>query len=166
MLRRVLALTDAQVEFGRIPEEHWVQPATIDEEKAKKSRDDMVAHNIIYGGEKIVLYSLSCRNWPWKGSVSYVPKAFQNKRHPHSNIDNSRYRNMCRFNSGVRTRMNNLVNGVKCFDFFLSVLLSAWAVEAVQVLLEGRVSHSTAILESNRFDQEHWLGQMSNFSVT
>ena len=62
---RLSVLTSAKMEFGLIPRDHWFQPASIDEAKAKASRDKMVEKNIIYGG-----------------SVSY--------------------RNMCRFNSGVR----------------------------------------------------------------
>ena len=53
------------MEFGLIPREHWIQPDSIDEEKATASRNKMMEANIIYGG-----------------SVSY--------------------RNMCRYNSGVR----------------------------------------------------------------
>ena len=63
--RRISAEINGSVEFGLIPQEHWYQPDWIDEDRARASRDKMVADNIIYGG-----------------SVSY--------------------RNMCRFNSGVR----------------------------------------------------------------
>jgi len=38
------------VEFGLIPKEHWVQPPSIDEEKASAAREDMVNQNVIYGG--------------------------------------------------------------------------------------------------------------------
>ena len=47
---RITALTDAKVEFGKIPSEHWHQPDWIDEEKATKSREDMVKNQVIYGG--------------------------------------------------------------------------------------------------------------------
>ena len=36
--------------FATIPHDHWFQPDSIDEEKAKAGRDKMVADNIIYGG--------------------------------------------------------------------------------------------------------------------
>lgn len=49
-IRRITALTDAKVEFGKIPREHWFQPDWIDEEKATKSREDMVKNQVIYGG--------------------------------------------------------------------------------------------------------------------
>lgn len=38
------------VSYGLIPEEHWYQPAWIDEEKAAASRAQMVAEGVIYGG--------------------------------------------------------------------------------------------------------------------
>lgn len=57
------------MEFGLIPPEHWLQPDSIDEDRATASRNKMMEDNIIYGG-----------------SVSY--------------------RNMCRYNSGVRTRLS------------------------------------------------------------
>ncbi|KAF9002117.1 glycosyltransferase family 15 protein [Cyathus striatus] len=47
---RVQALTKAKVEFGVIPHDHWNQPEWIDEDKAKKNRDRMEKHNVIYGG--------------------------------------------------------------------------------------------------------------------
>ncbi|KAI6022688.1 glycosyltransferase family 15 protein [Pisolithus marmoratus] len=43
-------LTDAPVEFGLIPPEHWKQPEWIDEQKAAAAREDMVRNNVIYGG--------------------------------------------------------------------------------------------------------------------
>jgi alpha 1,2-mannosyltransferase len=48
--RRTTELTDAKVEFGLIPHDHWYQPSWIDEERAKKAREDMVNNNVIYGG--------------------------------------------------------------------------------------------------------------------
>ncbi|KAH9063423.1 glycosyltransferase family 15 protein [Lactarius vividus] len=47
---RVAGLTDALVEFGLIPPEHWHQPDWIDEEKASAARDAMAKNNVIYGG--------------------------------------------------------------------------------------------------------------------
>jgi len=38
------------MEFGLIPRDHWFQPAWINEEKAKKTRDTMKAENVMYGG--------------------------------------------------------------------------------------------------------------------
>jgi alpha 1,2-mannosyltransferase len=46
----VSELTDSPVEFGLIEKDHWFQPAWIDEERAKKAREDMVKNNVIYGG--------------------------------------------------------------------------------------------------------------------
>lgn len=43
-------LTDATVEFGVIPHDHWYQPDWIDEEKASAAREQMEKNNVIYGG--------------------------------------------------------------------------------------------------------------------
>ncbi|EAU88529.2 alpha-1,2-mannosyltransferase [Coprinopsis cinerea okayama7 len=48
--KRVSELTDAKVEFGLIPKDHWNQPDWIDEEKATKAREAMAKANVIYGG--------------------------------------------------------------------------------------------------------------------
>lgn len=48
--RHISALTNAEVEFGLIPKDHWVQPPWIDEGKASAAREDMIKHNVIYGG--------------------------------------------------------------------------------------------------------------------
>jgi alpha 1,2-mannosyltransferase len=56
---RVGLVVSGKVEFGVIPRDHWFQPDTIDEEKAKAGRDAMVAKNIIYGGS--VSYRNMCR---------------------------------------------------------------------------------------------------------
>ena len=52
-------LSSAKMEFGLIPRDHWFQPDSIDEAKAKESRDKMVEKNIIYGGS--VSYRNMCR---------------------------------------------------------------------------------------------------------
>jgi len=46
----VTELTDAIVEFGVIPHDHWYQPEWIDEEKASAAREQMAKNNVIYGG--------------------------------------------------------------------------------------------------------------------
>ncbi|KAF9069600.1 glycosyltransferase family 15 protein [Rhodocollybia butyracea] len=56
---RITELTDAVVEFGLIPREHWFQPDSIDEEKAAAAREDMQKNNVIYGGS--VPYRNMCR---------------------------------------------------------------------------------------------------------
>jgi alpha 1,2-mannosyltransferase len=48
--RRVTELTDATLEFGLIPSDHWHQPDWIDEEKASAAREQMAKNNVIYGG--------------------------------------------------------------------------------------------------------------------
>ncbi|KAG1810434.1 glycosyltransferase family 15 protein [Suillus plorans] len=53
----IRALTNATVEFGLIPPHHWHQPSWIDEERASKSRDDMIKNDVIYGGR----YRNMCR---------------------------------------------------------------------------------------------------------
>lgn len=49
-LRYIMQLTNAPVEFGLIPSDHWNQPNWIDEAKASAAREDMVKNNVIYGG--------------------------------------------------------------------------------------------------------------------
>lgn len=44
-------LTDAKVEFGVIPQEHWKQPDWVDEPTAEAWRDWMVGEGVIYAGE-------------------------------------------------------------------------------------------------------------------
>lgn len=67
--RRVSVLTSAKMEFGLIPTEHWYQPDWIDEERATKARDQMVAEDVIYGGEKCLIFGyLGLSSWP---PVSY-----------------------------------------------------------------------------------------------
>ena len=48
---RVATVTNSEIKFGLIPTEHWKQPDSIDEDKATKEREKMVANNVIYGGE-------------------------------------------------------------------------------------------------------------------
>lgn len=57
--KRISVLTPSKVEFGLIPHDHWFQPDWIDEDRATKSRNKMVADNIIYGGS--VSYRNMCR---------------------------------------------------------------------------------------------------------
>ncbi|KDR81624.1 hypothetical protein GALMADRAFT_263909 [Galerina marginata CBS 339.88] len=57
--KRVTELTDANVQFGLIPNEHWVQPPEIDEARATEARNKMVQENVIYGGS--VPYRNMCR---------------------------------------------------------------------------------------------------------
>lgn len=56
---RLSVLSSAKMEFGLISRDHWFQPDSIDEAKAKASRDKMVEKNIIYGGS--VSYRNMCR---------------------------------------------------------------------------------------------------------
>ncbi|EIN07347.1 glycosyltransferase family 15 protein [Punctularia strigosozonata HHB-11173 SS5] len=56
---RVSELTDADVKFGLIPKDQWVQPSWIDEDRARAAREDMVKNNVIYGGS--VPYRNMCR---------------------------------------------------------------------------------------------------------
>ena len=48
--RRVRVLTDAQISFGTIPNEHWHQPEWIDENVAAAARRKMELQRIIYAG--------------------------------------------------------------------------------------------------------------------
>ncbi|OAX44677.1 glycosyltransferase family 15 protein [Rhizopogon vinicolor AM-OR11-026] len=55
--RRVSVLTDADVSFGLIPRESWVQPDWIDESRAQEGRNKLVRQGVIYGGN----YRNMCR---------------------------------------------------------------------------------------------------------
>jgi len=57
--RRVSVLTDADVSFGLVPHEHWVQPDWIDEGRAQEGRNKLVRQGVIYGGS--VSYRNMCR---------------------------------------------------------------------------------------------------------
>ncbi|KAG1772706.1 glycosyltransferase family 15 protein [Suillus occidentalis] len=57
--RRVSVLTDADVSFGLVPREHWVQPEWIDEGRAQEGRNKLVRQGVIYGGS--VSYRNMCR---------------------------------------------------------------------------------------------------------
>ena len=53
------SLTNAEVEFGLIPKEHWSIPDYIDEAKAFKEMERMKNEGIIYGGS--LSYRHMCR---------------------------------------------------------------------------------------------------------
>ncbi|KAJ7680108.1 glycolipid 2-alpha-mannosyltransferase-domain-containing protein, partial [Mycena rosella] len=57
--RRVSAVASGPVAYGLVPREHRVQPDCIDEERATKGREQLVADNVIYGGS--VNYRNMCR---------------------------------------------------------------------------------------------------------
>ncbi|KAJ7049647.1 glycosyltransferase family 15 protein [Mycena amicta] len=46
----VQTASSGPVMYGQVPKEHWVQPDWIDEDRATKGRDALVAENVIYGG--------------------------------------------------------------------------------------------------------------------
>jgi hypothetical protein len=80
---RVSIIVSGPVHFEQIPKEHWYPPSWINETKAKEERDKMEEEGVIYGGSQsyVLPASYPCSR---DASVAY------------------RYRNMCRFNSGVR----------------------------------------------------------------
>ncbi|KAJ3489079.1 hypothetical protein NLI96_g2376 [Meripilus lineatus] len=57
--KQISELTDAKVEFGLIPHDHWFQPTWINETRATESRNDMMKNQVIYGGS--VPYRNMCR---------------------------------------------------------------------------------------------------------
>jgi alpha 1,2-mannosyltransferase len=85
---RVSIIASGPVHFGQIPEEHWHQPSWIDEAKATEGREKLVKNGIGRGDSVPcgVLHLLPCPNSPDEGP--------------------SRYRNMCRFFSGVRSALS------------------------------------------------------------
>jgi len=56
---RTSEVTNAQVQYGLIPNDHWVQPDWIDEDRATESRNKMIKDQVIYGGS--VPYRNMCR---------------------------------------------------------------------------------------------------------
>ena len=54
--RKMSAAIAGPVSFGQIPKEDWYQPNWIDEEKAAASRAQMVADNVVYGGEVLITH--------------------------------------------------------------------------------------------------------------
>ncbi|KAG1756744.1 glycosyltransferase family 15 protein [Suillus paluster] len=57
--KRVSVLTDAEISFGLIPRDSWVQPDWIDEDRAREGRNSLVRQGVIYGGS--VSYRNMCR---------------------------------------------------------------------------------------------------------
>lgn len=60
--REMSALVSGPVTFALIPPHHWYQPDWIDEDKASRSRDDLVEQNIIYGGVWLSAVLVSLRD--------------------------------------------------------------------------------------------------------
>ena len=85
---RVSNLVSGPVHFGDIPEEHWHQPPWINETKATEEREKMIMQGIPYSE------SISC-------VFPLLLAPFLNS--PDDGVYAFRYRNMCRFNSGVRS---------------------------------------------------------------
>jgi len=110
--RRVSVLTNSKMEFGQIPRDHWYQPTWIDEEKAKEGRKQMEDDNIIYGGGLTLIVSckreLTCSRFRVVGIFSIAMRL--------SSLG-FRYRNMCRFNSGVRSPLSD-VESVLLIDYY------------------------------------------------
>lgn len=107
----MLVLTSAKMEFGVIPHDHWYQPDWIDEAKATESRNEMVANNIIYGGAYYTSLLFPCPLW--HSGCTFRKRIVRLKSFTWLNCQLTnfappchrlalRYRNMCRFNSGVR----------------------------------------------------------------
>jgi alpha 1,2-mannosyltransferase len=101
IFRRVKVLTDADVSFGLIPRETWVQPPWIDEERARKGRDILIKEGVIYGG-KFTIDQIVFSFLPLK--LQAVFRAYLRAAHSgHASSLAISYRNMCRYNSGVGT---------------------------------------------------------------
>ncbi|KAF5380813.1 hypothetical protein D9615_003967 [Tricholomella constricta] len=70
---RVSKLTDAKVEFGVIPKDHWNQPDSIDEEKASAARETMSKNGVIYGGTAICVASTPAPDVKFFCDLDYDP---------------------------------------------------------------------------------------------
>lgn len=53
------SLVSGKTHYGKIPEEHWSFPSFIDQDKARKVREDMAQRKIIYGDS--ISYRHMCR---------------------------------------------------------------------------------------------------------
>lgn len=101
-------LTNAPISFGVIPNDHWFQPDWIDEDRAREGRDRLVRQNIIYGGQSNLLCHVHRAGAQRTGisrqcivsALIFTMSGLIN----HS----TRYRNMCRFNSGVRIQLRTV----------------------------------------------------------
>jgi len=58
-INRTSMLTNANASYGLIPQEHWIQPEWIDENRAKAGRREMMRHRVLYGAS--VPYRNMCR---------------------------------------------------------------------------------------------------------
>jgi hypothetical protein len=58
------ALTSGKAKYGLIPKEHWGFPEWIDQEKARKVREDMVTYRIFHSGVS------RCMELVWAGEQS------------------------------------------------------------------------------------------------
>ena len=64
-------MTDAPVEYGLVPREHWFQPDWIDEERAAAGRRKLEDEQVIYGDS--VSYRNMCR---FNSGVSILRDSF------------------------------------------------------------------------------------------
>ncbi|KAJ7733150.1 glycolipid 2-alpha-mannosyltransferase-domain-containing protein [Mycena metata] len=67
--RRLNAVASGEVFYGQVPKEHWVQPDWVDEDRATKGREQLVADNVIYGGSvsyrNMCRFNSGCVSYPW-----------------------------------------------------------------------------------------------------
>ena len=71
-VRRVIEATSSPVSFGLIPHDHWYQPDSIDEDRARAGRETMQAKKIIYAGTCIVVFSAFPRALRPFNSISQI----------------------------------------------------------------------------------------------
>ncbi|KAJ3264526.1 alpha 1,2-mannosyltransferase 2.4.1, partial [Blyttiomyces sp. JEL0837] len=50
--RKVLAVTDSKVTFGKLPKEHWGEGKNVDQNKAAKLRKELEAQGVAYAGSE------------------------------------------------------------------------------------------------------------------
>jgi alpha 1,2-mannosyltransferase len=93
---RTDAVISSSATYGVIPPEHWNQPDDIDEVRASGARARLAMEHVDYGG-----------------SVSYVIDPVS-----YLKLNFVRYRNMCRFNSGVISNFSASIEGLTACQFF------------------------------------------------
>ena len=109
-------VTSTNCSYGKIPHDHWFQPDWIDETKATASRLDMIENNVCR--RFLPNFSVNAHNLHfilrpdhlWRLVSARTSGDQRYSQHSSFSLRSSvPYRNMCRFYSGVRIWVDNIV---------------------------------------------------------
>ncbi|KAG1810446.1 nucleotide-diphospho-sugar transferase [Suillus plorans] len=156
---------DATVEFGLIPSDHWHQPSWIDEERASKSRDDMIRN------DRFIPEYVSLQFWLLLSTraLAEVPILLESRaRHP------------AFLRRGLRSLSHDArpKQGVRLYDKIPATIPTLWNILSLMLILtpgnameflsdDGGESHSLRHFWSNFeiADLDFWRGEAySKFS--